>query len=65
MSNFIIYLIEKDILTQTQSVKAFKRLHDRLSDLILDVPTAGATLAQFTAWAMEEKILPSNFSFDE
>ena len=64
VSNLLVYLQEKDMLTLLQAIKGFRRLHDRLDDLILDVPTAGGTLAKFTAWAVEENILPSEFSYD-
>lgn len=63
MSNLLIFLIEKDMIPLQQAVTAFRRLHDRLDDLILDVPTAGATLAKFTAWAVEEAILPEGFTY--
>jgi programmed cell death protein 4 len=62
--NLLIFLIEKDMLTTLQAVKAFKRLNDRLDDLILDVPDAVNILTKFTAWALDESILPANFTFD-
>jgi len=63
MSNLLIALIETDMLTAQQASKGFRRLHDRLDDLVLDVPDAGATLAKFCAWAVEEGILPADFAF--
>lgn len=65
MSNMFIYMIEQDILTIQQASKGFHRLYDRLDDLILDVPTAGTTLAMFTSWAIEENILPVDFKFNK
>ena len=61
ISNLLIFLVEKDMITTGQAEKAFKRLHDRLDDLVLDVPNAGSTLAKFTAWAVQEDILSSKF----
>jgi programmed cell death protein 4 len=63
--NLFIYMIEQDILTKQQTIKGFHRLYDRLDDLILDVPTAGATLAMYSAWAIEENILPADFKFNK
>lgn len=63
MSNLFIYLAEEDVLSEQQASKGFRRVHDRLDDLVLDCPTAGATLAMFTAWAVEEKILPADFKY--
>jgi programmed cell death protein 4 len=62
MSNLFIVLVERDMLTTAQATKAFKRLYDILDDLLLDIPIAGKVLAKFTAWAIEENILPSGFS---
>eukprot|EP00605_Chrysophyceae_sp_TOSAG23-4_P001022 GSChrysophyteH1.ASY1.ANO1.1123.1 assembled CDS len=64
VSNLLIYLVEKDMITTGQAVKGFKRIHDRLDDLILDIPTAGSALAKFSAWAVQEDLLPRDFSFD-
>jgi programmed cell death protein 4 len=41
MSNLLIFLVEKDMLTQAQTIKGFKRLFDLLGDLMLDAPNAG------------------------
>jgi len=65
MSNLFISLIEADMLTTQQTAKGFRRLHDRLDDLVLDVPNAGTTLAKFCAWAINEAILPADFTFDK
>ena len=61
MSNLLVTLTEKDQLTQAQAVKGFKRLYDRLDDLVLDAPKAPGVLTKFTAWAKEERILPQDF----
>jgi len=65
ISNLLIALIEADMLTTQQAAKGFRRLQDRLDDLVLDIPDAGATLAKFCAWALEEAILPPDFSFQK
>ena len=61
ISNLFIALTEEDLMTQAQAVKGFKRLYDRLDDLVLDAPKAPGVLNKFTAWAKEEKLLPVNF----
>ena len=61
MSNLLVTLTEQDQLTQAQAVKGFKRLYDRLDDLVLDAPKAPGVLTKFTAWAKEERILPLDF----
>lgn len=61
MSNLLLFLVEKDMLTQAQAVKGFKRLFDRVDDLVLDAPNARQVLAKYTAWAIQEKMLPATF----
>lgn len=61
MCNLLIFLIEKDMLTQAQAVKGFKRLFDRVDDLVLDSPNARQVLAKYTAWAVQENMLPATF----
>ena len=63
IGNLFIYLVEADMLTVQQTAKGFVRLHDRLDDLVLDAPDAGQTLGKFTAWAIEENLLPANFAY--
>ena len=61
ISNLLIALTEKDLLTQAQLIKGFKRLYDRLDDMVLDAPKAPTVLAKFTAWAIDEQLLPQDF----
>ena len=65
MSNLLLYLAQKDMLTQAQAVKGFKRLFDRVDDLVLDAPNAREVLAKYTAWAIQEKMLPADFKFEQ
>ena len=52
--NLLLFLVEKISLTQAQAVKGFKRLFDRVDDLVLDAPNARQVLAKYTAWAIQE-----------
>ena len=61
MSALLTYLMERDQLTSSQAAKGFKRLNGMLSELILDTPTAATILEQFTARALEDKVLPEEF----
>lgn len=62
MSSLLQYLMERDQLTKQQASKGFKRLHDLLPDLSLDVPSAGTIVAQFITKAMEDSVLPGDFA---
>ena len=62
MSNLLTYLMERDQLTTSQASKGFKRLHGMLSELVLDTPTSASILEQFTARALDDKVLPDGFT---
>ena len=62
MSNLLSYLMERDQLTTSQAAKGFKRLDGLISELVLDTPTAASILAQFTARAIEDRVLPEDFT---
>lgn len=63
MSNLLTYLMERDQLTTSQASKGFQRLNGMIAELILDSPTAATVLAQFTARAIEDHVLPEDFKF--
>ena len=61
MSNLLTHLMERDQLTSSQATKGFKRLNGMISELTLDSPTAATVIAQFTARAIEDRVLPDDF----
>jgi programmed cell death protein 4 len=65
ISALYAYLVERDLLTVGQAVKGFTRLHDLLSDLILDAPASGAVLAYMTNESIVAGVLPGDFSVND
>jgi len=62
MSALLKALNERDQLSTQQAVKGFNRLYAIMSDLVLDTPTASSIIAEFTAQAIADGILPAAYS---
>jgi len=58
MSELIAFLVEEDIVSQTQCSKGFGRVYGIVSDLKLDTPNAPILIDEFTRRALKNGSLP-------
>lgn len=62
ISSLFAFLVAEEVLSVQQCVMGFKRVHEGLSDLVLDTPIAPVLIAEFEARAKQDGILPVDFS---
>jgi hypothetical protein len=57
--------MEDDVVSRKQFVMGFDRTFSMISDLILDTPNARKLIEEFVHRAVEDHVLPSNYTFHE
>ena len=62
MSELLTQLSRRELLSAQQAEKGFHRLHHMLPDLALDTPSAVQVLADFTARAKAEGVIPAAYA---
>lgn len=61
MSELLLQLTRRELMSAQQAEKGFNRLHRMLPDLLLDTPTAAGVLNEFTARAMSDGVLRADY----